>query len=256
MKMRRTIWLTLAIAIPAIIATVSQAQIDSWIAVTDGKWESAKDWDNGLPSIPQSAVIISNANSKVVTINAHTARKFPNSLTISNLTVSAQEDVTNTLFLDSTDNIALHILNGLTIGISPDYPSIGGAELISTKSTLIVDGLLGGQLQDDGTMVITGGSLVTTNCSLQVAVIGFPNTDGGLLIISNGLVQARDVSIGTGENINGSIEVIGGTMTLSSSLNVGDGFSSPGSFLVANGGLLVITNGETDIGGATQALEP
>jgi hypothetical protein len=247
--MKRSVWLSLAIAINAIIASVSQAQIDSWTALTDGKWESAKDWDNGLPSIPQSAVIISNANSKVVTINGYTAFKFSNSLTISNLIMSAQEDVTNTLFLDSIDNIALQILNGLTIGISPDYPSIGGTELISTKSTLIVDGLLGGQLEDDGTMIFMGGSLITTNCSLQIAVIGFPNTSGGLLIISNSVVQARDVSIGTGENISGSIEVIGGTMTLSSTLDVGDGFNSPGTFLVANGGLLVVTNGETGMGG-------
>jgi len=29
-------------------------------------------WDDGLPSVTQSAVIISNATSKVVTINART----------------------------------------------------------------------------------------------------------------------------------------------------------------------------------------
>jgi hypothetical protein len=39
-------------------------------------------------------------------------------------------------------------------------------------------------------------------------------------------------------------------MTLSSFLVVGDGFeNSPGSMLVASGGLLVVTNDETDIGG-------
>src|ERR1039458_10567532 len=115
--MRRTICLVLAVAINATAATVSQAQTNSWIGRSDGKWERVKRWDDGLPSITQSAVIISNANSKVVTINARTTRKFPNTLAISNLTVSAQDGVRNTLFLHNTGTVALHILNGLTIGI-------------------------------------------------------------------------------------------------------------------------------------------
>ena len=161
--MRRAICLVLTVAINATVFTVSQAQTNSWVGRSDGKWERERHWDDGLPSITQSAVIISNANSKVVTIDKHTARKFPDSLTISNLTLSAQDDGINTLFLDNTGTIALHILNGLTIGIIPDPPFAGPSELISSNSTLIVDGLLGGQLLDDGTMVIMGGSLITTN---------------------------------------------------------------------------------------------
>ena len=228
---------------------------NSWIAPSNGKWERVKRWDDGLPSITQSAVIISNANSKVVTINARTTRKFPNTLAISNLTVSAQDGVRNTLFLHNTGTVALHILNGLTIGISPDYPSIGRSKLISAKSTLIVDGLRGGQLQDNGTMVIIGGSLITTNCSLQVAASSLSSYPAvGLLIIDKGVVQARDVTITSGGPASGRIEVIGGKMTLSSSLTVGNGFeNSPGSFLVANRGRLVVTNDETDIGAGFQS---
>jgi hypothetical protein len=169
--MRRAVCLILAVAINAITTSVSPAQTNSWIGRSDGKWERERHWDDGLPSITQSAVIISNANSKVVTINKHTARNFRNSLTISNLTLSAKSGVINTLFLDNTGTIALHILNSLTIDFSPDSPfDRGEMELISTNSTLIIDGLLGGQLRNDGTMVITDGSLITTNCSLQVGV--------------------------------------------------------------------------------------
>jgi len=241
--MGRSVWLTLAVAVNVTVATISHAQTNSWIDPSDGKWEKAHHWDNGSPSDAQSAVIISNANSKVVTIDAHTARNFPNSLTISNLTVSAQDGNTNTLFLENSGTVALHILNNLTIGFFPDFSSFGASELISINSTLVVDGLLGGQLEDSGTMVITGGSLLTTNCSLQVAYGA-----AGLLIISNAFVQARDVGIATGTPSIGTVELIGGTMTLSSSLVVGAGqIGSQGSFLVVNGNL-VITNGPTNIG--------
>jgi hypothetical protein len=121
--------------------------------------------------------------------------------------------------------------------------------LISTNSTLIVDGVLGGQLLDDGTIVFTGGSLITTNCSLQVAT----DSTTGLLIISNAVVKARDVTVTSGGVSSGTIEVIGGTMTLSGSLTVGNGGNggedSQSSMLVVNGGLLVVTNADTFIGG-------
>src|ERR1035438_844192 len=172
---------TLIVLASLMLVSVAHAQTtNSWIAPSGGKWERAIRWSDGLPSVTQSVVIISNANSHVVTINARTAQKFRSSLMISNLTVSARNGVTSSLFLDPTRSIALHILDGFTIGISPDNSSGGESELISTKSTLIVDGLLGGQLQDNGTMVITGGSLITTNCSLLVGT-----SFDGLLIISN-----------------------------------------------------------------------
>ncbi len=156
-----------ALASLMVLGAAHSQTTNSWIAPSGGKWEKAHEWDAGSPSVAQSAVIISNAGSKVVTIDTHTARNFPDSLTISNLTVSAQGGINNTLFLDNTGTVPLHILNGLAIGIDPDDPAgAGGMELISTNSTLVVDGLLGGQLEDSGTMVIAGGSLITTNCSL------------------------------------------------------------------------------------------
>jgi hypothetical protein len=245
--MRRAVWLILAIAINAIFASVSQAHTNSCISSTDGFWDEARIWSlNKPPSIRQSAVLITNAASETVTIDSITATHFKSTLTISNLNLAALSG-TDTLYLDNTGTTALHILNDLTIGITFNIfgdEGFGGGVLISTNSTLVVDGLLGGQLVDDGTMVMTGGSLITTNCSLQVA----PAFDG-LLIISNGIVQARDVTIVGGGN-TGTIDVIGGTMTLSSSLSVGD-IGALGNLLVANGALLVVTNGETFIGGSS-----
>ena len=254
--MRRAVWLTLAIAINAIFIAVSQAQTNSCISSTDGFWDEARLWSLAEPpSIRQSAILITNAASETVTIDGITASSFTNTLTITNLGIS-----TDTLYLDNTGTVALHILNSLTIGISfnslGDEFSIGG-ELISTNSTLIIDGLSGGQIQDNGTIAIVGGSLIATNCSFQLAVSA-DNTSAGFLIVSNGLVQARDVAVASNPGSgSGGIQVIGGTMTVSSSLTLGvvtGGGGGYGSLLIANGGLLAVTNGYTFIDSGTMTV--
>jgi len=247
MKMKRTVWLTLAFVVNAILAAVSQAQTNSCVSSTDGFWDEARIWSlNKPPSIHQSAVLITNAASETVTIDSTTATKFKSTMTISNLDISPYQGSTDTLYLDNTGTTALHILDSLTIALRPDYPYGGEGQLFSTNSTLIVDGLLGGQLQDNGTMVIAGGLLITTNCSLYVAgSISSPFNTVGLLILSNAVVQTRDVTIASASPSSGTLELIGGTMTMSSSLNIGTGEEQArGSLLVANGALLVVTNGE------------
>src|ERR1017187_6078386 len=186
--MKRAVWLMLAVAVNAILAAVSQAQTNSCISSTDGFWDEARIWSlNKPPSIRDSAILITNAASETVTIDSTTATHFKSTLTISNLDISPFPGSTDTLYLDNTGTIALHILDGLSLGIRSEYPYSGGAVLISSNSTLVVDGSLGGQLQDNGTIVIAGGSLITTNCSLQIAVPS--NNYVGLLSISNAIVQ-------------------------------------------------------------------
>jgi hypothetical protein len=247
--MRRTIWLILAIAINAISPTASEAQTNSCISSTDGFWDEARIWSlHKPPSIKQSAILITNAASEQITIDNTTANDFKNTLIISNLVIAPPSGGTDTLYLDNTGTIALHILNSLIIGSTETPPGGGGSELISVNSKLIVDGLLGGLLQDNGTMVIMGGSVITTNCTLQIE----PSFAAGLLIISNGVVRARDVSIDVGEGGSGTIEVIGGVMTLSSSLSLGGHNGLQATLFVANGGLLVVTNGPTYIGNGSE----
>jgi hypothetical protein len=250
--MRGSRWAISAVAVNAILATVSQAQTNSCISSTDGFWDESRLWSlNKPPSIKQSAILITNAASETITIDSITASSFASTLTITNLSVSAPSGSIDTLYLDNTGTIALHILDGLAVGVNFDGAGLripAGGELISTNSTLIVDGLLGGQLDDEDTMVIVGGSLITTNCSLQV---GGPAptfyTSSGLLIISNGAAQARDVSIGTGtiSGSSGTMELIGGKMTLSANLNLGAGDGGGG------GGLLVANGGSFTVGGFT-----
>ncbi len=181
--MRRAV--CLAIALNAILCPILRAHTNTCISSTDGFWDEARIWSlNKPPSIHQSAILITNAASETVTIDATTATKFKSSLTISNLVVGAPS-ATDTLYLDNTGTIALHILSSLTVGISFNIyggEDPGGGVLISSNSALIVDGLQGGQLVDDGTMVMEGGSLITTNCSLQVGT-AFPVSSSSRMVL-------------------------------------------------------------------------
>jgi hypothetical protein len=262
--MRRAVWLTLAIAVNAILSTISQGQTNSCISPTDGFWDEARIWSlHRPPSIKQSAILITNDASETVTIDSTTAKHFKSTLTISNLSISALSG-SDTLYLDNTATTALHILNSLTIGISFNNfgnEDPGGGALISSNSALIVDGLEGGQLVDDGAMFFTDGSLITTNCSFQIAPESYAfSPPVGVLVVSNGAVQARDVTIGTASisQSGGTLELIGGIMTVSSSLDLGygrgGGGGGHGNLLVANGGLLVVTNGYTGISSGTMTV--
>ncbi len=181
------------------------------------------------PPFHSPGIFITNAASVNLTIDSITASEFPNTLTISNLTILVPPSDSDTLYLDNTGTIALHILDGLNIGFNPNGLGVGASTVVSSNSTLIVDGLMNGQLVDDGTLIIIGGSLITTNCGLQVgASVGccIPSPSGLFIIASNAVVEAGGVAIAADNNSNGYIELIGGTMTLSASLTVGNADNS------------------------------
>ena len=74
----RTVWLTFAIAINAILATVSLGQDNSYISPTDGFWDEARLWSLAAPpSLSQSGIFITNAANVTVTIDSLTASNFP-----------------------------------------------------------------------------------------------------------------------------------------------------------------------------------
>jgi len=89
-NMRRNGWPVLAIAISLTIGTVASAQINSYVDATNGFWDEARHWSlSAPPSISQSGIFITNDVSKTVTIDSITANSFPDTLTISNLSISA-----------------------------------------------------------------------------------------------------------------------------------------------------------------------
>ena len=254
--------MTLVAAMNTILAALSLAQTNSWITPSDGKWEKAKNWSEGLPSLTQSAVVITNAGDKVITIDRHTVNKSPESLTISNFVINSAGN-TNTLFLSNTGTISLNILNSLTVSngsiLSSTRSALSAGTLVaagsvtftddsqmSAESLIIGDGYLG---ENESSIFLTGGSHLSANVLTVGDGFFFEN---GSLTISNSFVDAGDVVLCTPQplGVSGIIEIIGGAMTVSGSLivNNGDGdgdFTEPsGAVVVSNGGQLVATNGE------------
>lgn len=132
----------------SLVVINAQAATNSWIYVGSDFWDTASRWSTvNPPSITDAADMITNTSSKTVTIDDTDTAAFPQTLTISNLTVSAPTvNLTNTLSLfDMNDGglIPLDVLNGLTIGnrgvlqITNSMLQVGGTfQLIGTMQVL------------------------------------------------------------------------------------------------------------------------
>ena len=92
-----------------LIAASSRGGTNSWIKLTSGNWEETNAWSlMNLPGAGQS-VEITNAGAKTVTISAATARGYPDSLTVSDLTIANA----NTLFLDNSETNVPFLVTGI-----------------------------------------------------------------------------------------------------------------------------------------------
>src|SRR5437016_260744 len=78
--------------------TAGWAQFNSWTSATDGKWENSANWSALSVPTNTSLVVISNALSKTVTLDALTTNN-PANLTITSLRLQAPANTTNTLAL-------------------------------------------------------------------------------------------------------------------------------------------------------------
>ena len=257
--------------------TVLAPPTNSWIAGV-GKWETATNWSSGqAPSLADSADLITNAGNKTVTIDAATAGGFPNSLTISNLTVGAPLNSTNTLLLSNAGtNTPLAVRNSVRVN--------NGGSIFITNSALLVNGPSGGAVtvdgqltMDSGTILVSSNLLVGPSNPLSLVTIW-----GGALYVTNGAHSAvTEVRYGTLEltggvyftdrllitntgasfiNDGGTFTITGlaqvdqgtqtvasGTTQLSSNLVVGSSANSTGTVNVT-GGQLIVTNAPITIG--------
>jgi hypothetical protein len=242
------------------------SSVDIWISSTSGKWETAGNWSpcGVAPSIANSADLITNANTKTVTIDA-TTTNTPSTLTISNLTVSGVGGGINTLQLTNTGTATpLHVFNTMTIS--------SGGMLVVSNSVAVVDNVSGnGTLgfyngtglyvgnSGLGTLTVNGGTVTifgTTTLGLNSGSTGTVwltggQFSGGVTIGQNG-VGRMTVSNGTllagvtvGAFHDGTLTVAGGTNTMTSGLTIG--FFGNGTVWMT-GGLLTVTNASTFIG--------
>jgi hypothetical protein len=99
------------------LATVVEAQNNSWTNNVSGKWETGANWSLGVPPTNAHSVFITNAFSKTVTIDATTSGSFPTTMTITDLTVSSPPGTVNTLaLLNSGTATPLRVLQNSFIG--------------------------------------------------------------------------------------------------------------------------------------------
>ena len=304
---------------------------NSWISASGGKWETGGSWLLGAPpSVFQLGVLITNDITKTVTIDATTISNFPNTITISNLTVAAPPGATNTLLLSTAGNTnRLHVLRGIALGsggvLDVENSSLqveappGGAAPAATATidgqllfqnggllsfnarelqggggssgqitvgnvatgqmmvaagtvntgtidvgnaagslgTLTVSGvatvrcsslIIGPVVNATGTVWITGGQLTTTNNG-KPSVVFVGNGGTGQMTVSNGMVLSGQVFVGTGSGSHGILTVAGGSVNISSTLNIGSISTAAGAVWVT-GGRLVVTNNTTVVGGS------
>src|ERR1039457_859070 len=154
----------------------SQAQTNSWANSSGGYWDDFRNWSLGVrPASPQF-VLITNAPTKLVTLDSYTSSNYPVSLTITSLTVSATAGLTNTLFLSNAGTTTpLSIQDSLAI--------LSGGVLLMTNSSVQVGGANGGSFILEGTAALSG-----TNSFSGGVYIGLSTNSFGSLSVLNGQV--------------------------------------------------------------------
>src|ERR1043166_4455507 len=196
---------------------------NSWASSTGGKWESASDWSlTAAPSGRDTQNFLTNATTKIVTIDATTSGSFPSTMTISNLTVSAPSGSTNTLFLDNA---------GLTtpLRMRNDFTVSNGGAVVVQNSTISADDTATGAGIVNGLMIGESGR--------------------GHMLIEGGTVQGNDIIIGVNPGSQGTLTQAGGITTLSGAVRLGYFNGGTGNVLVT-GGQILVTNSSFIVGDA------
>ncbi len=263
----------------------THAQTNSWTSTTvapdgfGGFWDDSFNWSGNAPSITQAAVLVTNAPSKRVILDDFTSAMSPNTMTISNLLISAPAGFTNTLQLLNAGSVTpLRIVNGLSIA--------NGGVVLVTNSVLRVDGVSGGALNLDGvvlaqpaglivasnvvmnvgnssggTLTLAGGALVASNLLIATTanstgtvwvtagllvvtngVVVLGSSGVGQMTVSNGAVNAQAVTVGRNAGSQGALTIAGGTVTVSGSVILGDCATGATGNLLVSGGQLAVTS--------------
>src|SRR5205823_1156381 len=144
----------------AFISSSVSAQVNFWITPTSGNWDQASWWSLGvLPGSSQS-VMITNSGWKAVAINPSTPVNFPESMTVSSLTIRGAWDTENTLLLNYAGTaVPLTVLNGLTLQDE--------GRIVNFNSGLVVQG--GTIVATNATIIQDGGFVRTTNAQMNLS---------------------------------------------------------------------------------------
>jgi hypothetical protein len=177
-----------------------------------------------MPGSSQS-VMITNSGWKAVAINPSTPVNFPDSMTVSNLTIRGAWDTENTLLLNyAGTTVPLTVLNGLTLQ--------DDGRIVNFNSGLVVQG--GTILLTNTTMIQDGGFVRTTNAQMNLSSSEYD--------LTNGVFEGGQVIVGLPTSAR--FNQYGGTAVISA-LAFGRGPSGAGGTYALYGGNLSLPNGLT-----------
>ena len=228
---------------------------NSWISTSSDKWENGAFWSRGSAPMQHHIAVITNANSKTVTIDAATTNTP--TMIITNLIVSAPVGATNVLALAGSgtatplrtsgftldgngiiqlSNAAVRVDNNMFVG-----NQLGGNQLIITgTSTFTNSGGYVGNLAgcSNNTVLVSGPSSVWYNqLNLYVGNQGASNrltiSDSAVVVNNAGFVSADSASSNNSVFVTGT----GSVWSNAGTLYMG-GWGADNQLTVTNGGVV------------------
>jgi len=214
----------------AFTSTSGSAQVNSWMNPTSGNWDQVSSWSLGaLPGNSQS-VMIANSLWKAVAINPSTPVNFPDSMTVSNLTIQGATNTENVLLLNYFGTaVPLTVLNGLTLQ--------DDGRIVNFNSGLVVQG--GTFVVTNSHMIQDGGLVCTTNVPLYLSNSEYDLTNG---VFEGGVVWV-------GRPVFSSFNQYGGTVLITNLiLGPGNANGPHGGAYALYGGYLSLPGGLSLLG--------
>ena len=176
----------------------TQAQpINRWTNPASASWQSMS-WSLGILPASEQTVNVTNGGYKAVAVDSATFSAFPDSVTISNLTVSAPTNALSTVLLNYAGTAApLKVLDQCVIATN-------GA-LDNFDSSFEVDCTNGGQLLLDGGTFVQQNGLTVVNGPVSVLNNGSITTSNANLTLGRVTIGSAPASVGTFIQNGGSI---------------------------------------------------
>lgn len=268
----RTTACVCAILVVVTVGMPGHAQTNSWISPTRGYWDDYSKWSLGVTPTNRHTIYITNDVSKTVTIDSFTSGAHPETMTVSNLFVSAPAGATNTLDLSSAGtNKPLVVLDSFSISaggllrltnsalwvqgvitnvstnavptVTNSVFSVDGTVVLASNSVLTVDSgmYVGLDANASGVVLLNGGQLLLTN--LQPSAVGINGS--GQMIVSNGLFRSPPgfLLVGSSRGSTGELAMAGGNYVASPYARLVVGMETGAVGVVSvTGGNLTMTN--------------
>jgi T5SS/PEP-CTERM-associated repeat protein len=214
-----------------------------WTNSESGLWRIPTNWSGGLVpgGINAGTTFITNANSKVVTIDRLTAAT---NLILNRMDISAPAGAKNTLFLQDVGTT-----NPLIIG-NNRFNLYRGAALQITNSALVLTGRVTefnvwmGDVTLDNGLIRIREEPPTSEVTIKVRI---GRTNAANLTINGGLFESTALQVGETPGLqfgrsHGTVALRGGELKVHGELSIGDSASCTGVVEVTGGQLTVINN--------------